>query len=557
VVVKVGLNDDIDWVTKLVMMKWCFLWLALGMFVACSKPQPRKIEVLFLGHNSLHHNSEKYLPILASALANKGVNFTYTAEPSDLNDKNLSRYDALMLYANHDSISTDQELALLKFVDSGKGFLPIHSASYCFRNSEAYIELVGAQFKSHGTGVFKAQVINLNHPVTDGYQSFESWDETYVSHRHNPDRTVLMERIDSAGGEPWTWVRNYGKGRVFYTASGHDERTWRHTGFQDLLLRAIIWAVGDEVKNLWQGLELPTHQYVASENIANYEKRTEPLMLQKPFTQSESEKLIQVPAGFRLEVVAEEPDIVNPMFLNWDHLGRLWVIESVDYPNEVNPDGVGKDRIKICEDTDGDGKADKFTVFADSLNIPTSFVFSNGGIVVSAAPNFLFLKDTDGDDRADQKQVLFRGWGTFDTHAGPSNLKYGFDNYIWGTVGYSAFEGTVAGNQLKFGQGIYRFNPEVTDFEYVTATSNNTWGLGFSETFDVFASTANNAHSWYLGIPDRYFKGIQGIPRKGSKNIAGYYAFHPITENIRQVDVFGGFTAAAGHNLYTARQFPS
>ena len=549
-VILIGLIITID-------MKWHFSWLVVVLIIGCTKPEPRKIEVLFLGHNSLHHNSEKYLPILAASLANQGINFTYTATPSDLNERNLSKFDALMIYANHDSITDEQERALLDFVDGGKGFLPIHCASYCFRNSEAYIDLVGAQFKSHGTGVFEAQVINSDHPITAEYDSFESWDETYVSHRHNPDRTVLMERVDSTGQEPWTWVRSHGKGRVFYTASGHDERTWRNPGFQELLRRAIVWSVGDEVKNMWQGLELPDHQYVVSENIANYEKRPAPLKLQQPFSQPESQKLIQVPAGFRIEVVAEEPDIVNPMFINWDHRGRLWVVESVDYPNEVNPDAVGRDRIKICEDTDGDGKADKFTIFADSLNIPTSFVFSDGGIIVSAAPNFLYLKDTDGDDRADFKQVLFGGWGTFDTHAGPSNLKYGFDNYIWGTVGYSAFQGMVAGKRLKFGQGLYRFNPELTDFEYVTSTSNNTWGLGFSETFDVFASTANNAHSWYLGIPDRYFNSVQGIPGTGSKKIAGYYAFHPITENIRQVDVFGGFTAAAGHNVYTARQFPS
>ena len=522
----------------------------------CSAPGPRKIEVLFLGHHSLHHNSEKYLPVLAGALANKGINFTYSTNLTDLNPDNLAKFDALMIYANHDSISLDQEQALLDFVAGGKGFLPIHCASYCFRNSDKYVELVGAQFKSHGTGTFRAEIINAEHPVTSGYQPFESWDETYVSHRHNPDRTVLMERADSASREPWTWVRNYGKGRVFYTASGHDLRTWDHPGFQELLLRAIIWAVGDEVRTSWQELEFPEHQYVESDQIANYEKRPEPLMLQMPFNETDSEKFIQVPPEFNLEIFASEPDVVNPMFLNWDESGRLWVVESVDYPNEVKPDGIGNDRIKICEDTNGDGKADKFTLFADSLNIPTSFVFSKGGIIVSAAPNFLYLKDTDGDDRADLRENLITGWGTFDTHAGPSNLKYGFDNYIWGTVGYSSFEGTIAGKNFKFGQGIYRFSPEVTDFEYVTSTSNNTWGLGFSETFDIFASTANNAHSWYLGIPDGYFQGIQGIPKTGSKKIAGYYAFHPITENIRQVDVFGGFTAAAGHNLYTARAFP-
>src|SRR5690606_13019679 len=144
----------------------------------------------------------------------------------------------------------------------------------------------------------------------------------------------------------------------------------------------------------------------------------------------------------------------------------------------------------------------------------------------------------------------------FDTHAGPSNLKYGFDNQIWGTVGYSGFEGTIAGEVRKFKQGIYRFKPDLSSFEVLTPTSNNTWGLGFTETNDVFASTANNTHSVFFAIPERIIKDVQGVQLAGSMKIDGHYAMHPITDKVRQVDVFGGFTAASGHSFYTARNFP-
>ena len=109
------------------------------------------------------------------------------------------------------------------------------------------------------------------------------------------------------------------------------------------------------------------------------------------------------------------------------------------------------------------GKADKFTVFAENLSIPTSLTFSNGGVIVTQAPDTLFLKATHGDDKADVRETLFRGWGTHDTHAGPSNLRYGFDNWIWGTVGYSGFEGKIGGKDAKFGQGIFRMKPDGTD----------------------------------------------------------------------------------------------
>lgn len=515
-----------------------------------------RIELLFLGHDSEHHHAEKYAPILAAALHQKGINISYTSDPDDLNKDNLDLYDGLIIYANHDEITPDQEKALLDFVEGGKGFIPVHSASFCFRNSQKYVDLVGGQFKSHGTGFFTPEIVDSSHAIMKGVEPFETWDETYVHHMHNDDRHVLMERVEGDHREPYTWVREHGKGRVFYTALGHDERTWGHPGFLNLIEKGILWAVGEKVSERITKLNMPRLAY-SDAIIPNYEKRDPPPQFQAPLSPEESQKLIQIPPGFELQLFASEPDIINPIAMAWDERGRLWVIETVDYPNTVRDDeGEGDDRIKICEDTDGDGKADKFTVFAENLNIPTSLVFSNGGIIVSQAPHFLFLKDTDGDDKADVREELITGWGTYDTHAGPSNLKYGLDNMLWGTVGYSGFEGTIGEKQMQFGQGVYRFDADGKQLEFLSRTSNNTWGLGFSETFDVFISTANNTHSAYLSVPDRYFLNVTGMAGKGVTKIDGHYDMRTVTKNIRQVDVHGGFTAAAGHNLYTARSFP-
>lgn len=519
---------------------------------------PRRIEILFLGHDSDHHPSAVVLPLLASALAQEGINFSYTDETADLNPENLTRYDGLMIYANHDKIEPEQEKALLDFVAAGKGFIPIHCASFCFQNSDEYIKLVGGQFHAHDTATFVASIVDRAHPAMQGIDSFPTWDETYVHHKLTDDRTVLMERVEGDHHEPWTWVKEHGKGRVFYTAYGHDERTWSHPAFHKLVKQGIVWAVGDKVRAQWDAFAqtIPTLAYRHEDNIPNYERRNPPPQYQEPLSPEESAKLIQVPPGFDLELFAAEPDIINPIAMEWDERGRLWVIETVDYPNTVRDDeGVGDDRIKICEDTDGDGKADKFTIFADNLNIPTSLVFANGGVIVSQAPVFLFLKDTDGDDRADVREAIIDGWGTFDTHAGPSNLKYGFDNQIWGVVGYSGFKGKIAGQDRRFSQGVYRFTRDLSSFEFMARTSNNTWGLGFTEANDVFASTANNTHSVFMGIPAHLTESVEGIPL-GSPKIDGHYAMHPITEKVRQVDVFGGFTAASGHNFYTARNYP-
>ena len=543
-------------------MKTAGLFLfVLCLFAACQAPpppdtEPRNIEVLFLGHDSRHHDSESYVSLLAGALSTHGINITYTSDPASLNDEMLAGYDALLLYANHDSITASQEEALLDFVESGKGFLPIHAASYCFRNSEDYVTLVGGQFLEHGTGVFTADILEPEHPAMDSLEPFETWDETYIHAQHGEDRTVLMERVEDGHHEPWTWVRTHGAGRMFYTAYGHDERTWSNPGFHALIRSGILWAVGDRVRALWEGVSHEPLRYTKHDSIPNYEERDPPPMLQQPLAPEASMRYIQVPVGFTLELFAAEPEIVNPIAMAWDERGRLFVLQTVDYPNEERLEGEGRDVIIIVEDTDGDGKADSFTEFADGLSIPTSIAFARGGVLVSQAPDILLLKDTDGDDRADTREVVLTGFGTMDTHAGPSNLKYGFDNWIWGMVGYNDFEGVFRGDTVSMGQGVYRFTPDGNWFEPVSDFTNNTWGLGFSETFDIFGSTANNEHSVFVAIPNRYYANVPGLLGDGKIKLDGHYAMHPITPNYRQVDVWGGFTASAGHNLYTARDYP-
>ncbi|MEO6328845.1 MAG: PVC-type heme-binding CxxCH protein [Ginsengibacter sp.] len=515
---------------------------------------PRRLEILFLGHkNNRTHNSERLADIFTKEYFKSGINISFTTNPDDLNEKNLEHYDGLIVYANYDTISAPQEKALLNFVRGGKGFIPLHSASFCFRNSAEVVEMIGGQFKSHKYDSFPAVITKPDHPVMKGISSFVTKDETYVHDKISKNIEVLSERVEGDHHEPYTWVRPYGQGRVFYTAYGHDENTFTNQGFLDLVRNGILWAVGDKAKeNL--AFHPATPKYFEGP-VPNYEHTDPAPKVQEALTPEQSMSLIQVPVEFQLQLFASEPEIVNPIYINWDEKGRLWVIETVDYPNEIKNDDIGDDRIKILEDTNGDGKADKVTIFADKLNIPTSFVFSNGGIIVSESPSFLFLKDTDGDDKADVRQNVLPGWGKEDTHAQASNLRYGLDNKIWGVVGYSGYNGKQGKDSIHIRNGVYKFDPGTKKLEYLSNTSNNTWGLGFSEENDVFISTANNTHTAFFGMPKRYFDKAK-INETGVEKLDAHYAMHVATKNLRQVDVHGGFTAAAGHSLYTARVFP-
>jgi uncharacterized protein len=530
------------------------VFLAATLLAAPARAEPGRIKALFLGDNG-HHTPPPRAAEIVPSLARAGIDVAYTDDLADLNSANLARYDCLIIYANHDAIAPDQERALLEFVEGGRGLVALHCASYCFRNSPKYVALVGGQFKSHTTGVFRVPIDKPGHPAMKGVKEFEAWDETYTHTKLSDDRETLMTRADGGKGEPWTWVRTQGKGRVFYTASGHDERVFTNPGFQGLVAQGVRWAVG-RPDFTWPTAPIATlpaelPNYLAGErgNPGRFNEMPAPLPV------AESMRHISTPGGFRVELFAAEPDIIKPITMNWDDRGRAWIAETVDYPNELQPPGSGHDRIKICEDTNGDGKADKFTIFADKLSIPTSILHVAGGLIVTQAPDTLFLQDTDGDDKADVRKVLFSGWGTKDTHAGPSNMRLGQGGWIYQTVGYSGFEGTVGGERLSFKQSVLRFKPDGSKLEVLTSTSNNTWGLGLDETGEIVYSTANGEHSSYVGIPNRAFESVRGWLGKGNARMADHQNMHPLAK-IRQVDWFGGFTAASGHAVYTARQFP-
>jgi putative membrane-bound dehydrogenase-like protein len=541
--------------------------------------KPKRIKLLFLGDDG-HHRPAARFRQLAPVLAERGIDLTYTDKVTALDPKVLGRYDALVVYANITRITPNQEKALLDFVEGGKGLIALHCASYCFLNSPRYVELVGAQFLRHGTGTFRTVIAAPDHPVMRGFGGFTSWDETYVHTKHrSKGRTVLEFRRENGTREPWTWVRTQGKGRVFYTAWGHDERTWGNPGFQNLVERGIRWAVGRDpgVAGAYAGdvplfekprmrakrTDVRPFEY-APARVPFYPAgrhwgvTSEPLQrMQQPLAPAESLKHFVTPEDFDVRLFASEPDLGGkPISMNWDERGRLWVCVTVDYPNEKQPRGKGRDRIVICEDTKGTGRADKFTVFADKLSLPTSLTFYRGGVIVTQPPDTLFLKDNDGDDVADERRVLFTGWSTEDTHAGPSSLHYGLDNWVYGMVGYAGFSGVVGGEWHRFRQGFFRFRPDASKMEFLRSTNNNSWGVGFSEEGILFGSTANGNPSVHLPVPNRYYEAVRGWSAGILGGIAGNPAFEPITDKIRQVDYHGHFTAAAGHDLYTARAYP-
>ena len=526
-------------------MRKLVISVAALCFIVPSTIAAEPLHVLMLGGSSGPHRTAEMGDLLSAGLVQSDIEITYTEKLERLTPANLRDFDCLLIYKDDGDLTAEQEAALLEFVRRGGGLVAVHCASHCFRASRKYTELVGGRFLRHGFATFRSRIIDAQHPAMQGLLSFETDDETYVHNELGNDLRVLMTRPEAGGYEPYTWVRREGKGRVFYTALGHDHRTWRRAEFQRLIERGLRWASGriaDDV-DLWTS-SVPPEPVPTPEEV--------PL----PLSPEESMRHMHLPEGFRVELFAAEPDIICPLAMAFDERGRLWVIESTDYPNNVREPFDGNDRIKICEDTDGDGRADRFTVFAEGLNLPTGLLPARGGVIVALAPHIVFFEDTDGDDVADRREILYTGFGRIDTHAVHANLHYGFDNWIWATVGYSGGDVHAGGSDHRFKQGIIRFKSDGSALEVITSTSNNTWGLGINEQGRVFASTANDEHSVELGVANRYFERVRGWQASGSRGIADHKRIHPITRDVRQVDWHGGYTAASGYEIYTARRFP-
>src|SRR5262249_4791628 len=164
--------------------------------------------------------------------------------------------------------------------------------------------------------------------------------------------------------------------------------------------------------------------------------------------------------------------------------------------------------VVILGDKDGDGRIDTRQVFADGLDLVTSLVFYQDGVIVTQAPDILWLRDTDHDDKADQRVVLYHGFGYRDTHAVMSNLRWGRDGWIYATQGYSGNDSRhVTGVDGKdhglIGNGLFRFKPDGSAIEMVSSYGSNTWGLDFTWDDELFFTMANGSHLRQGGAPER------------------------------------------------------
>jgi putative heme-binding domain-containing protein len=226
----------------------------------------------------------------------------------------------------------------------------------------------------------------------------------------------------------------------------------------------------------------------------------------RPYTPEEALEAMTVPPGFAVELVASEPAIVNPIAMMFDDRGRIWITESLEYPRKEA--GPGRDRVKVLEDTDGDGRADRVTVFVEGLNIPTGVAVGHGGVWVLNAPDLLFCQDTDGDGRADRTEVVVTGFGRADTHELPSTLTWGPDGWLYGFNGvFNPSRIRSEGKEYSFTCALWRVNPRTRAFQVVSEGTSNPYGLAWDREGSAIVEACHwaNDHLFHF-VETGYYK---------------------------------------------------
>jgi putative membrane-bound dehydrogenase-like protein len=502
----------------------------------------------------------------------------------------LAETDVLVMFApDAGDINAEQRVFFERFLKRGGGVVCLHDA-VCGHDPEWFKTVMGGAWDYAQSKWFENEIsfyyVDNDHPITKGASNFDVDDEIYWGLRMMPEARILAaswepDRRNMRNGRPFPhiygiipqmWVYEKDNHRAFVSILGHKYGTLQKPHVRAVLLRGIAWAGKRDVDTLCSADELASLRYPEG----------------GPAAPEKSAALLETHPDFTLNLVAAEPLIRKAINLDWDPAGRLWVAETPEYPNGRNglrPDMAGEewkdhggvshrldqrdrptlDRISILSDTDGDGRMDRRESFYDGLELVTSFVFYRDGVIVSMAPDVLWIRDTDGDGKGETVQTLYTGLGIGDRHAVINNLRWGFDGWIYATHGYSA--GTVTSpdggkNFGRIGSGVVRFKPDGSAFEQFSSKGGNTWGLDIAWDDEVFFTqpTSGDLLNHVVLSESTLAEGKVGNTTS-FKPIIQHRKSFPLIEydNLAyvQIDQVGYFTAAAGCAIYDGGTWPS
>ncbi|QTN31689.1 ThuA domain-containing protein [Akkermansiaceae bacterium] len=567
-------------------MKHLLLFLALLQVAAAAEPLRVFIRSGPKTHRPGCHDYPAFLRDWTALLNERGAKAT---GGNDFPTKEqLAETDVVILHASEaGNIDGENRKNFEAYLERGGGVVAIHGGAVS-RDHGWYKQVIGGSWNFAQTKFLEGQMslyfTDIENPITQGVSNFDLDDEIYYDMEILPEAKILAaaytpkakdgkvgkdNRVNVYDIQPQMWTYETGNRRAFVCIPGHVYANFSHNSIESVLLRGIAWAGKmDDADAL----------------LADREKTRSALRypVGGPTRPEEAAAKIELHPEFGISLVAAEPLINKAMNLDWDEKGRLWVVESPEYPNGLRKtntdvwkdsgsiaagayDREPTDRISILSDGDGDGRMDQKKVFADKLELATGFVLHRNGVIAAAAPDIWFLEDTDGDEVADKRTKLYTGLGNGDTHAVINNLRWGLDGWIYATHGYSAGNVKCLGAPEKppvnIGSGVVRFKPDGTEIEMYSSKRGNTWGLCMGTDGQVFwTQPTSGVVFFHTVLPESV---LQKGKLPGTESFHGMVAgqrTYPLMDwqqaAYRQIDWVGSYTAAAGCAVYEGGAWP-
>jgi putative membrane-bound dehydrogenase-like protein len=593
------------------------LAVASALTSALSAAEPLRVYIRSgpKSHGPGAHDHPRFLaewvPLLNSrgAVASGGNTFPTAAQ--------LSETDVLVIHAqNGGDITGADRTNLEAYLARGGGIVIVHAAAVS-KDTDWYKGIVGGSWRQGTTKWLEAPMhlyfTDRAHPITRDASNWQMDDEIYYDMDLLPEAHVLAtaytpKSIDTGGRgnreaqaraaeavakkkavniydiqpQMWTYERTFAGSakpyRAFVSIPGHLFINFNRPNYRAILLRGIAWA----------------GQRANADELCRPDELGDALRYPEggPTAPAKAAAKIQVHPEFNLSLVAAEPLINKVMNIDWDEKGRLWVCETPEYPNgrrkpntapwkdsgslrptsltfssstSTAPDREPEDSISILTDTNGDGIMDTKKVFADKLELVTSFVLHKNGVIAAASPDIWFLDDTNNDGVADKRTKLYTGLGINDTHAVINNLRWGHDGWIYATHGYSRGDVTSGDGTKKFGpdgSGVVRFKPDGSAFEQYSSKNGNTWGLDITWDGQIFWTQPTSGTVFFHTVLPESVLAKGKVPGTTSAkgmmtNQRSFPAMEWPEQAYVQIDQVGRFTAAAGCAIYEGGAWPA
>jgi putative membrane-bound dehydrogenase-like protein len=349
------------------------------------------------------------------------------------------------------------------------------------------------------TGTLTSATFKVSHPWASFLVAGGTWDKTRVE----------LVRADT--------------GKAFFVARGTESEELRpvvadlkeHVG-RDMFIRIV-----DQQQGHWGHINFDDFRFFAQRpefanelTVAELKQQELPDIDAVKYAGLPADRAAEVaemPPGFKMHAFAAEPDVTQPIAFCLDDRGRVWVAEGHNYPKKGAP-GQGKDRILVFEDTNGDHKFDKRTVFMENLNLISGLEVGFGGVWVGAAPEFMFIpvNDWENPKPAGQPQVLLDGWDEkVDTHETLNTFMWGPDGWLYGVHGvfcpsHVGKPGTPKEDRQRVDAAVWRYHPQKHEFEVFAEGTSNPWGIDFNEHGHFFIEACVIPHFWHIIQGARY-----------------------------------------------------